>query len=312
MKLSFTFRLPLVLVALAALTVGQMPAAVRAQSQPSVLVTPAWLEANLTTPGIRIIDLGKTRAEFEAGHIPYAQFLDRRTELVETENRGLSNVATQDALEAVLSRLGVDADSTIVLYDSHSNRFAARIFWVLRYYGHREIRILDGGQPAWQSAGGGLTAEAEPVAPTAYRVERVEASYRADQAYVQAAIRQPGFEIVDARAPQFYSGEAAGSRSSVPNAKSGHIPGAQHFFWADHVNEDGTFRSVVELKARYEALGITPDDTVISYCHIGIQASTPWFVLTQLLGYPDVRLYDSSMAEWANATDTELVADPSD
>ena len=310
MKRSFRCRLPIVLVALAALAVGQIPAAVRAQDQPSVLVTPAWLEANLTAPGIRIIDVGRTRDEFEAGHIPYAQYVDRRTEFVETENRGLSNVATRDAVEAVLSRLGVDTDTTIVLYDSHSNRFAARLFWVLRYYGHRRIRILDGGQPAWQSAGGSLTTDAHPVPPTDYRVERVEARYRADQAYVQDALRRPGFEIVDARAAEFYSGEAAGSRNNVPNAKSGRIPGAQHFFWADHVNEDGTFKSVAELKARYEALGITPDETVISYCHIGIQASTPWFVLTELLGYPDVRLYDSSMAEWANATDTELVADP--
>jgi thiosulfate/3-mercaptopyruvate sulfurtransferase len=310
MRFSVAFRSSLVGLGLAAGLALATSAAAQGAPEDSILVTPVWLEASLARPGIRIIDVGKTRDEFEAAHIPNAQFVDRRTEFVEPDSQGLANVASQSAVESVLSRLGVAADSTVVLYDSHSNRFAARLFWVLRYYGHRDIRILDGGQPAWESAGGGLTTETHSVTPTDYRVAHVEARIRADKADVQAALGKPGFAIVDARASEFYSGEAAGSRGGSPNSKKGRIPGAQNFFWADHVNEDGRFKSVAELRARYNALGVTPDDTVISYCHVGIQASTPWFVLTQLLGYPDVRLYDSSMAEWANAPDTELVADP--
>lgn len=276
---------------------------------PSALVTPGWLASNISNPDLRLIDLGKRRDQFEAGHLPGAQHIDWRTDLADPDHPGLFRALPPDAFQALMSRLGVAADTTVVLYDSHSNRFAARAFWTFSYYGHTDVRILDGGSPAWEAAGGELTAEVAPVTPTSYRVERVEQGRRADRAYVQAALGREGFEIVDARAPQFYTGESGGSRfgSDVPNAKIGRMPGAQNFFWADHVNEDGTYKSVEELRAHYEALGITPEESVITYCHVGLQASTPWFVLTQLLGYPDVRLYDSSMAEWANAEDTELV-----
>lgn len=284
---------------------------VSAQSADSVLVSPEWLAANMSRADVRLIDLGKRAEEFAAGHIPGAQYVDWRTDLADPDNRAYFGVLQPDAFEALMSRLGVDADTTVVLYDSHSNRFAARTFWTLRNYGHRDIRVLDGGSPAWEAAGGELTAEVMPVTPTDYRVGDAEQPYRADKSDVQAALGRDGFEIVDARAPQFYTGESGGSQfgSDVPNAKIGRVPGARNFFWADHVNEDGTYKSVEELRAQYEALGITPDEAVITYCHIGLQASTPWFVLTQLLGYPNVRLYDGSMAEWANADDTELVVD---
>jgi thiosulfate/3-mercaptopyruvate sulfurtransferase len=281
-----------------------------AQDAGSVLVNPDWLAANIDRADVRLIDLGKRAEEFEAAHIPSAQHVDWRTDLADPDNREHFGVLQPEAFEALMSRLGIAADTTVVLYDSHSNRVAARTFWTLRNYGHRDIRILNGGSPAWV-AGGELTAEIIPVSPTDYRISTADQPYRADKADVQAALGREGFEIVDARAPQFYSGESGGSRfgSDVPNAKIGRVPGAQNFFWADHVNEDGTYKSIEELRTHYEALGITPDEAVITYCHIGLQASTPWFVLTQLLGYPDVRLYDGSMAEWANADDTELVVD---
>ena len=278
---------------------------------PSALVTPDWLARNISDPDLRLVDLGKSAAQFGQGHLPGAQHVEWRTELADPDYPGLFRALQPAAFEALASRLGIDNDTTVVLYDSHSNRFAARAFWTFRYYGHRDVRILDGGSPAWEAAGGELTAEIVAVSPTQYRVAAVEPAYRANKADVQVALGRDGFEIVDARAPQFYVGASGGSLfgSDVPNAKIGRMPGAQSFFWADHVNEDGTYKSVEELRARYEALGITPDETVITYCHVGLQASTPWFVLTQLLGYPDVRLYDSSMAEWANAEDTELLID---
>ncbi|MDH3418051.1 MAG: sulfurtransferase [Gammaproteobacteria bacterium] len=285
-----------------------------AQDAGSVLVNPDWLAANIDRADVRLIDLGKRAEEFEAAHIPNAQHVDWRTDLADPANREHFGVLQPEAFEALMSRLGIAADTTVVLYDSHSNRVAARMFWTLRNYGHRDIRILDGGSPAWEAAGGELTAESMPVTPTDYRISIAEQPYRAEKADVQAALGREGFEIVDARAPQFYTGESRGSRfgSDVPNAKIGRVPGAQNFFWADHVNDDGTYKSIDELRTHYEALGITSEDNIITYCHIGLQASTPWFVLTQLLGYPNVRLYDGSMAEWANADDTELVVDEND
>lgn len=311
MGLNRVIWLRLVAVAVAGLAGAVGPTQAQPPEAGSALINPNWLAANLARADVRIVDLGKRPEQFEAAHIPNAQYVDWRVDLADPNDRGHFNVLAPEAFEALMSRLGIDADTTVVLYDSHSNRVAARAFWTLRYYGHADVRILDGGSPAWEAGDGELTAEIASVTPTAYRIDASEQRYRADKADVQAALGRDGVEVVDARALQFYTGESGGSQfgSDVPNAEIGRMPGAQSFFWADHVNEDGTYKSVEELRARYEALGITPDETVITYCHVGLQASTPWFVLTQLLGYPDVRLYDSSMAEWANATDTELVAD---
>ena len=311
MRLGSAIWLRLAVVGLAGLAGISAAGLASAQGADSVLVSPAWLAANLDRADVRLIDLGKRPGEFEAAHLPKAQYVDWRTDLADPDNREHFGVLQPDAFEALMSRLGIEPETTVVLYDSHSNRVAARAFWTLRNYGHRDLRILDGGSPAWEAAGGELTAEVLSVTPTNYRVSTADHPYRADKADVQAALGRENFEIVDARAPQFYTGESSGSRfgSDVPNAKIGRVPGAQNFFWGDHVNEDGTYKSVEELRAQYEALGITPDEAVITYCHIGLQASTPWFVLTQLLGYSNVRLYDGSMAEWANADDTELVAD---
>jgi thiosulfate/3-mercaptopyruvate sulfurtransferase len=279
-----------------------------AQELGSVLVTPAWLAERLAAPNVRIIDLGKTRPQFEAAHIPNAQFVDWRVDIVDPDNAQYFAVAPQASIESLLSKLGVTPQTTIVLYDSQSSRIAARMFWVLRYYGHGDIRILDGGTNAWVAAGGAQTDAVATVMPTEYRVGERNELLRAEYADVAAAVADSSARLVDARAPEFYSGDSLGSQyqSDRPNAAAGHIPGAENFFWADHFNADGTFKPVDELRARYAALGIEPDRVVISYCHVGLQASTPWFVLSQLLGYPDVRLYDRSMAEWANVPDAPM------
>ena len=280
-------------------------------AQPTALVTPAWVKNHLDDPDVRLIELGSSVEAFGARHIPNAQRVDWRTELVDPSAAEYFTVAPRAEFEALLSRLGVASDTTLVLYDSQSNRLAARMFWVMRYYGHGDVRILDGGMRAWEAAGGELTAEIAAVAATDYRVTSIQESLIADLDYVANAIDKRSIAIVDARAPQFYSGEELGSQfgSDEPNAKAGHVPSAENFFWADHVTEDGTFKPVDELRAQYEGLGIVPARAVVTYCHVGLQAATPWFVLTELLGYPNVRLYDRSMAEWANAPGTELALD---
>ena len=291
-----TFNKALWLAILGQCLLAGLAATVSAQT-PSALVTPDWLAANISNRDVRLIDLGKRAEEFETAHIPNAQHVDWRTDLADPDNREHFGVLQPDAFEALMSRLGIDADTTVVLYDSHSNRLAARMFWTLRNYGHRDVRILDGGSPAWEAAGGELTADIMAVTPTSYRIQSTDQPYRAEKADVQAALGNEGFEIVDARAPQFYTGESAGSQfgSDVPNAKIGRVPGAQNFFWADHVNEDGTYKSVEELRTQYEALGIMSDESVITYCHIGLQASTPWFVLHS---YSGIRTCVSMTAPW--------------
>jgi len=293
-------------VAVLCAVVARADAQLRSESSP--LVTVEWLMQHLEDPDVRIVDLGKTRDEFEAAHIPRAQYVDWRVELIDADAADYFAVAAPDAVETLLSRLGIAAESTVVLYDSQSSRIAARMHWTLRRYGHADVRILDGGARAWAAAGGRQSVGEEPVTPTRYRIASARDDIVADLDLVKRALADSDAAIVDARAPEFYTGASFGSkyRSDVRNARAGHVPGAKNFFWADHFNEDGTFKPVAELRAQYAAAGITPDRPVITYCHIGLQGATPWFVLSELLGFADVRLYDYSMAEWANALETPL------
>jgi len=288
----------------AILVVATAPMWAAAQTGP--LVTATWLEGRLADSRVRVVELGRTPEQFAAKHIPNAQLVDWRTDLVDPSAVEYFAVAPREAVEALLSRLGVTRDMTIVLYDSQSSRIAARMFWLLTYYGHPDVRILDGGANAWEAAGGAWSSARAIVEPTDYRVAATNDAVIAASQDVEAAIGSSGTAIIDARAPEFFLGESFGSQfgSDTPNAKAGHVPGARNFFWAGHFNADGTFKSVDALRAMYEAAGITPDRAVITYCHVGLQASTPWFVLSQLLAYPSVRLYDRSMAEWANLPET--------
>lgn len=294
---------------LCALLVAAAPCAAQQPTSSAALVGAAWLREHIGDPGLRLLDIGKTAEQFEAGHLPGAQFVDWRVDLVDPGDPELFLVAPSDTIEALLSRLGVGNATTVVIYDNHGNRAAARMFWALRYYGHEDLRILDGGERAWRAAGFPITTERTAVAAESYRIAGTNEAYRSDKAFLQERARDPDLAVVDARQHDFYTGEVFGTPflSEEPNRKAGHIAGARNAFWADHVNEDGTFKSVGELRALYRTLGIAPASTVVTYCHIGLQASTPWFVLKELLGYEDVRLYDGSMAEWANAEDTELV-----
>jgi thiosulfate/3-mercaptopyruvate sulfurtransferase len=295
-------------VLLAALAAVQSPVQAQSDAHGGALVTPQWLAEHLEDPNVRIVDLGKTLEQFEGGHIPNAAFVDWRVDLVDPARPAFFDAAPQAQVEALLSRLGVEPNDTIVLYDSQSSRIAARTFWILRYYGHRDLRILDGGAGGWEAAGLEQSVAPSELEATDYRFDTARVALRADLDAVTDALGRRDIAFVDARAPAFFTGEETGSQfqSDRPNAKAGHIPGARNMFWADHFNADGTFKPASELAARYAAAGIGREHTVISYCHVGLQASTPWFVLSELLGYPDVRLYDSSMAEWANADGTPL------
>ncbi|HSG65639.1 MAG TPA: sulfurtransferase [Gammaproteobacteria bacterium] len=293
---------------LAALVMPQNRIEAQPDKRGGALVTAQWLATRVDDPSVRIIDLGKTLEQFETGHIPGAVFVEWRADLADPARAPFFDAAPKSSVEALLSRLGVEPNDTIVLYDSQSSRLAARMFWLLRYYGHRDLRILDGGADGWEAAGFAQSVSLPTIEATDYRFDAMRSELRADLGTVTDALRRTNVVLVDARAPEFFTGEATGSQfqSDRPNAKVGRIPGARNMFWADHFNADGTFRSITELAARYAAAGIGPEQTVISYCHVGLQASTPWFVLSELLGYPDVRLYDSSMAEWANTDGTPL------
>ncbi len=284
-------------------------AAEQSASISQVLVDTSWIEQNLSNPIVRILDLGKTRDEFLQAHIPGAQFVDWRVNISDPAVPEHFNIAPQDMMEVLLGRLGITPETTIVLYDNRNSRLAARMFWSLRYYDHEDVRILNGGVAVWEAAGHQLTSEVESKSTTAYEITGINEDYRADKAFIQSRLGDNGFTLVDGRSKEQYTGEAHGTvfGTGIEHQKTGHIYGAQNIVWNDNFNPDGSFKSVDELRELYESHGVIPGKTVVTYCNVGIQSSAPWFVLKELLGYEDVRLYDSSMAEWANTQDTNMV-----
>lgn len=271
-------------------------------SNPNALVDAAWVEAHLEDPNVRIIDLSFQKDQYLDGHIKGAVYVDWRKDIIDPEDTQRYNIAPKEKIEKLLGDLGITEDTTIVLYDNLDNRLSTRMYWTLRYYGHKDVRILNGGRSAWERAGKGYTTELPDITKTEYKVKKINSRYLADLNYVKNNLDNPNVVLIDGRPPEQYTGEKAGKafHTGKEHSRRGHIPGAINIFWKENLREDGTFKSAEELRAMYESKGITKEKIVVTYCNEGLHASPPWFVLKELLGYPDVRLYDSSMTEWAN------------
>jgi thiosulfate/3-mercaptopyruvate sulfurtransferase len=242
---------------------------------------------------------------YRAGHISGAVAWD----FGELQDPARDDLVGKAGLEALLARSGITPATTVVVYSGLGNLLATFAFWLLKLYGHRDVRLLDGGRRRWLAEGHPLSAEPPTLAPTVYLAQEPDGRLCAHGDDGLHAIGQPGHLLVDARSAEMFSGaDTAGT------AQGGHIPGAVNLAalrethpdgsfraWrVPTVREDGTFKSATDLRALVESLGITPDKTITTYCVRGGLSTHAWFVLTQLLGYPNVREYDRSWAEWGN------------
>jgi thiosulfate/3-mercaptopyruvate sulfurtransferase len=264
----------------------------------SVLVSTEWVQEHLNDPNIRLIEVDVDTSAYEQGHIPGAIGLNWQTQLQDPIRR---DIPSKERLEAILSELGVSDTHTIVLYGDNNNWFAAYAFWVLKVYGHDDVRMMDGGRKKWLAEGRPVTTEVPRYPPTQYRAKEPDMSLRAFFPQVLESLHKPEFALVDVRSPQEYTGELIAPPGMMETAqRGGHIPGARNIPWAQAVREDGSFKSPDELRALYVPQGVTPDKQVITYCRIGERSSHTWFVLKYLLGYPNVRNYDGSWTEWGN------------
>jgi thiosulfate/3-mercaptopyruvate sulfurtransferase len=264
----------------------------------TVLVTTDWVAQHATDAGVRVVEVDVDTAAYDQGHVPGAAGWNWTTELCDTLVRDIIPVKK---LEELLGRTGIDNKTAIVLYGDNNNWFAAWAFWQLKIYGHEDVRIMDGGRKKWLAEGRNLNTDKPTFPAKTYKAGGPDISIRAFLPEVQQAVAGKKGPLVDVRSPQEFTGEIL-APPGLPETcqRGGHIPGAKSIPWGKNCNEDGTFKSVDELKALYGAQGISGDQPVIAYCRIGERSSLTWFVLRHLLGFKNVKNYDGSWTEWGN------------
>jgi thiosulfate/3-mercaptopyruvate sulfurtransferase len=267
---------------------------------PEVLVSTQWVADHLADRSIRIVESNEDILLYDLGHIPGAVQIDWQKDLNDAVRR---DYLTRQDFEALMAANGIDNTTTVVFYGDKNNWWATYAFWVFQLFGHSNAKVMDGGRAKWEAEGRPLVKEVPVYPKTTYKAqERADYKIRAYRDQVLAHV-QSGLPLVDVRSPAEYSGELL----HMPNypqegaLRGGHIPGARNVPWARAANADGSFKSAEELRAIYETeQGLKPDDNVVAYCRIGERSSHTWFVLTYLLGYPNVRNYDGSWTEWGN------------
>jgi len=274
-------------------------------AHPEVLVETVWVAEHLKDPKVRLVEVDVDTAAYGQGHIPGAVGWDWKTELEERLERDIVKKAT---LEKLLSRSGIGSDTTVILYGDNNNWFATYAFWLLKYYGHTNARIMNGGRAKWIAEGRPLTKEAPKYPPTSYKAKNPDKSVRVEREAVLAAVGKKGKAFVDVRSPKEFTGEILAPENLPQEGaqRGGHIPGAANIPWSQAVKEDGTFKSPDDLKQLYQGRGISSDKDVIAYCRIGERSSHTWFVLKYLLGYPKVRNYDGSWTEYGSLVNVPI------
>ena len=269
-------------------------------AHPGALVSTEWVAAHLNDPSVRLIESNEDILLYETGHIPGAVKIDWHADLNDPTVR---DYVDRSQFEALMRRLGIQNDTTVIFYGDKNNWWATYAYWVFQLFGHSNAKIMDGGRVKWNAESREMTREI-PAYPASHYVaqERNDKPIRAlrDDVLVHIAAGKP---LVDVRSPAEFKGELL-HMADYPQEgamRGGHIPGAKSVPWARAANPDGTFKSADELRAIYEQeQGLKSSDDIVAYCRIGERSSHSWFVLTRLLGYPSVRNYDGSWTEWGN------------
>jgi len=267
-------------------------------AHPEMLVSTGWVADNSNSPSVRVVEVDVDKNAYDEGHIQNAVGWAWDSQLCDTVRR---DIIPKADFEKLMSESGISNDTTVILYGDNNNWFAAWALWQLKIYGHADVKLMNGGRKKWIEEGRELTQEAPSVTATAYAAADPDNSIRSYLPQVQSAVSDAAVELVDVRSPAEFSGEVL-SPPGLPETcqRGGHIPGASNIPWAKACNEDGTFKAADELKAIYEAAGITGSKPIIAYCRIGERSSHSWFVLNYLLGYNGVTNYDGSWTEWGN------------
>jgi len=270
-------------------------------AQPEVLVDTEWVSKNPPGDNRKLVEVDYDPENgYRKGHIKGSSLIWWKRDINDPITRDIIN---KKQFEELMSKNGIKPDTEVILYGDFNNWFAAFVFWVFKYYGHENLKIMNGGRKKWELEKREYTTEEPNIPITKYVSGPPDEGLRAYLFDVKRALERGDTVMVDVRSPKEFTGEiTAPPEYPMEHAqRGGHIPGANNIPWATAVNDaDGTFKSVLELKQNYLSKGVTPDKDVICYCRIGERSSHSWFVLKYLLGYPKVRNYDGSWTEWGN------------
>jgi len=270
-------------------------------AHPEVLVDTEWVTNNPPNDTRKIVEVDYDPENgYRQGHINGSSLIWWKRDVNDPVTRDIVN---KEQFENLMSKNGITPDTEVILYGDFNNWFAAFVFWVFKYYGHKNIKIMNGGRKKWELENREYTKDEPQISESSYSVQTTDESLRAYLEDVRSAMDKSDSTLVDVRSPKEFTGEiTAPPEYPMEHAqRGGHIPGANNIPWATAVNDaDGTFKTVEELKNNYEPKGVTPDKNVICYCRIGERSSHSWFVLKYLLGYPNVVNYDGSWTEWGN------------
>jgi thiosulfate/3-mercaptopyruvate sulfurtransferase len=269
-------------------------------AHPGTLVTTAWVGEHATDPQVRVVEVDVDTKAYDEGHVPGAIAWTWNTQLCDTVVR---DILSKAQFEKLMTDSGITKDTAVVIYGDNNNWFAAWALWQMKIYGHKDVRLMNGGRKKWISEGRELEATPNKSSPASepYRASEPDLSLRAFLPQVQEAMNAGNTVLIDVRSPQEFTGELL-APPGLPETcqRGGHIPGARSVPWGKACNDDGTFKSPDELKALYVAQGANGSGPVIAYCRIGERSSHTWFVLKYLLGLDNVRNYDGSWTEWGN------------
>jgi thiosulfate/3-mercaptopyruvate sulfurtransferase len=274
-------------------------------AHPEVLVSTDWVKENLGKPGMKLVEIDVDTKAYDAGHIPGAIGFNWQTQL---QNQITRDIISKEAFEKLVGAAGISPSDTVIVYGDNNNWFAAYGFWLFKIYGHKDVRLMNGGRVKWlNESDKQLVTDPPQVTPTTYKVTETNLGLRAFVPEVFDASKGGKWNLVDVRSPDEFTGKVIAPPGMSETAqRGGHIPGAVSVPWSTAVNPDGTFKRSEDLRTIYiNQKGVNPDKDTIAYCRIGERSSHSWFVLKYLLGFKNVKNYDGSWTEYGN-----LVAAP--
>jgi len=269
-------------------------------AHPEVLVSTDWVKENLGKPGIKLVEIDVDTKAYDAGHIPGAAGFNWQTQLQDQLRR---DIVGKEAFEKLVGDAGISPNDTVILYGDNNNWFAAYGFWLFKIYGHKDVKLMNGGRVKWlNESDKALTTDKSNPTPVQYKATQVDLQLRAMLPQVMDASKGGKLNLVDVRSPDEFTGKVIAPPGMSETAqRGGHIPGAKSIPWSTAVNPDGTFKSPDDLESIYlQQKGVDRNRDTIAYCRIGERSSHTWFVLKYLLGLNNVKNYDGSWTEYGN------------